>query len=470
MSGKKRTWLADRFAAGPIWRNLLARRVPRTPWYFGDGATLMLLLVVQVVTGALMSLTYSPDINAAYDSVVYLTNKQVLGWFIRGVHYWAAGMMVVVLLFHLFRHIALGGYKAPREGTWLIGVLLFFAVLFMSFSGYLLRWDERSITAVQVSLHMMHNVPWIGDQLVVVAQGGQGIGPATLTRIYGLHVVIVPLIIFALVGYHLYLVIQHGTVTPSEQEQDVATAEKQRELYARDANSKDKGETFYPATASSSGLMAFSFFALVVILTLTLGPAELLPEATLARSTYPVEEWWFAWYSGLIAYLPESIAPGFVVVFPLVVFLGLVLLPFIDRGPKRGIRNRPYAAAFVALAVIAILVLSSLRMRSAWTACPMDEPPPVPAGVVLSEEAEQGRQLFATHGCNSCHAVGGHGREVAVDLAALPKLLSHAELKAFIRRPPEGVAMPTYEHLPPDELERLAAFVLAAQTFPRVIE
>lgn len=470
MSGKKRAWLEDRFAAGPIWRNILARRVPRTPWYFGDGATLVLLLVVQVVTGALMSLTYSPDINSAYDSVVHLTTKQMLGWFIRGVHYWAAGMMVVVLLFHLFRHIVLGGYKAPREGTWLIGVLLLFAVLFMSFSGYLLRWDERSITAIQVSLHMLHNVPGIGDWLVVVAQGGQGIGPATLTRIYGLHVVIVPLIIFALVGYHLYLVIQHGTVTPSEQKQDVTTAEEQRKLYARDANSKERGENFYPETASSSGLMAFSFFALVVILTLTLGPAKLLPEATLARSTYPVEEWWFAWYSGLIAYLPESIAPGFVVVFPLVVFLGLVLLPFIDRGPKRGIRNRPFAAAFVALTVIAILVLSSLRIRSAWTAWPLDEPPPVPAGVVLSEEAEQGRQLFAAHGCNSCHAVGGHGRAVAVDLAALPNLLSHAELKAFIRQPPEGVAMPSYDHLPAAELERLAAFVLAAQTFPRVIE
>lgn len=452
---------------GPIRRNVLERRVPRSPWYFGDGATLTFLLVVLVVTGALMGMTYSPDVDSAHDSIVFLTHQQTLGWFIRGLHYWSAGLMVVMLFFHLFRQILIGGYKAPREGTWLIGVLLFFAVIFMSFSGYLLRWDERAVAAIQVALHMFYRVPLIGEWLVVLVQGGESIGPLTLTRLYGLHVIVVPLILLGLVGYHIYLVVHKGTTSLSEQETDVRTGDEQKRLYQRDAESDERGEDFYPETMANSGLMAFAFFALAVVLTLTLGPAEILPEANLDRLSEPMEEWWFWWYSGLIALLPNAVAPGFVLVFPLVVFLGLVLLPFLDRGPKRGMRRRPYAVIFVSCAVIALLVLSSLRRDSNWTAWPVAEPPPVPEGVTLSEESELGRQLVPKYGCNSCHAVGGHGRQVAVDLASLSRRMSRAELAEFIRNPPGDVAMPGYGHIPEDDLERLVDFVLAAQTFPR---
>ena len=459
-------WMMDRFGAGPVWRNVLRRRVARGKWYFGDGATLTVLLAILMLTGALMTLTYSSDVDSAHASVEYLTGTQVLGWFIRGLHYWSAGLMVVMLFFHLFRQILLGGYKAPREGTWLIGVLLFFAVLFMSFSGYLLRWDERSVAAIQVALHMFYNVPVIGEWLVVLVQGGREIGPLTLTRIYGLHVVIVPMLLLGLVAYHVYLVIDKGTTSPSEQEQDVHSAEEQRKLYHRDAESDDRGEYFYPETVGSSGLMAFAFVGLAIVLTLALGAPEILPEARPHVMSQPTEEWWFWWYSSLIALLPDFIAPGFVVVFPLVVFLALVLLPFLDRGPRRGMRRRPFAVTAVVLMVAALLVLSSMRRESKWTAWPLEDPPPLPPGVQLSEEAEAGRILFARNGCNSCHSVGGHGREVAIDLARLEPPRSREYLEAYIRQPPQGVAMPSYTHLPQEEIEHLAEYVLSAQTFP----
>ncbi len=465
--GLMKKWLSDRFATGPIWRNVLDRRVPETPWYYGDGSTLTLLFIVLVVTGALMGMTYSPNMDSAHASVVYLTEQQTLGWFIRGLHYWCAGFMVVMLVFHLFRQIMIGGYKAPREGTWLVGVLLFFAVIFMSFSGYLLRWDERSIAAVKVSLHMFYNIPVIGEWLVVLVQGGREMGPLTLTRLYGLHVIIVPLFIFALIGYHVYLVIHHGVTSVSEQEQDVVTATKQRKLYKRDAQSEERGENFLKETSRDSGIMASAVFILAMVLTITLGPAAILPEATLYSRAAPQEEWWFAWYSSLIALLPSSIAPAFVVVFPLMLFFGLVLLPVFDRGPKRGASRRPYATGFVVLSVIAILVLSSMRRESPWTAWPVEEAPPVPAGVTLSEEAERGRLLFTAYGCNSCHAVGGHGRQVAVDITEITRRMSHAELEAYIRQPPPGIAMPAYDDIPDADLDRLVDYVLAAQTFPR---
>ena len=465
--GAVKKWIADRFGAGPIWRNVLYRRVPKTPWYFGDGSTLTFLFVVQVITGALMGMTYSPAIDGAYESVVYISTQQRLGWFIRGLHYWCAGLMVVMLLFHFFRQVMLAGYKSPREGTWLIGVLLFFGVIFMSFSGYLLRWDERSITAIKVALHMFHNIPVIGEWLVEVIQGGSEMGPLTLTRIYGLHAVVVPLIISLLIGYHIYLVIHHGTVSVTEQKKDVETADEQRRVYKKDAHSGSRGEMFHPQTTRDSGIMSIAFVALAMILTVALGPAALMPEGIPGERSFPMEEWWFWWYSALIAFLPESIAPGFVVLFPLVLFFGMVLLPFIDRSPKRG--TRPWAVAFVSISVIAILALSALRTRSPWTGWPMEGPPVVPAGIELSEEAEEGRHLFSSYGCNSCHAVGGHGRQVAVDISEIRRM-SRAQLEEYIRQPPPGVGMPAYDHMPKDELDRVVDFVLAAQTFPLEIE
>jgi ubiquinol-cytochrome c reductase cytochrome b subunit len=467
MFQKPLRWLSDRFAARPIWVHALRRRVAKGEWYFGDGATLTLLLVVLIVTGALMTLTYSPDVDSAHQSVRYLTEQQTLGWFIRGLHYWSAGLMVVMLFFHLFRQILLGGYKAPREGTWLVGVLLFFAVIFMSYSGYVLRWDERSVHSLRVATHMFYNIPWIGEELVVFIQGGREIGSLTLTRFYGLHVVIVPGLILALVGYHLYLVIHHGTTSRSERREPTASADAQRARYRRDAESEEDGEFFYPDTAAKSGVTAYLFFALVVVLAIVFGASEIQDEPNLDQTSFPAEEWWFAWYSALIALLPRAIAPGFVVLFPIVLFFALVLLPFLDRGPNRGLRKRPIAVAFVSCAVIALLVLTSLRQRSDWTGWPMDEPPPVPEGITLTEEAEYGRQLFARHSCNSCHAVAGHGRRVAIDLALVGGQMARADLVSYIRQPPEGVAMPPFDHLPPEELDRLVDYVLVAQTFPR---
>ena len=462
-----RQWASDRFGLNVARQYLLERRVAKGAWYFGDGATLIFLFGVLVATGVVMSLTYSPSTEEAYESVRHITERQALGWFVRGLHYWSAGMMVVMVFFHLFRQILVGGYKAPREGTWLVGVFLFFSVLVMSFTGYILRWDERGIHALRVALHMFYHVPLIGERLVVFVQGGPEMGSASLTRVYAVHVVLVPLAMLLLVGYHMYLVMLHGVTSPTERRRPVATAEEQRRIYKEDAASEDRGEVFHPYTTTKSGAMAMTVFLAVVLLTLFVGPAPLMPEANLVERTSPAEEWWYWWYSGLIALLPAAIAPAFIVLFPIVVFVVLVALPFLDRTPFRGIGNRPVWVVVVVLLVLALLYLSDLRRRSPWTGWPDEAPPPVPAGVVLSEEAEAGRHLFVRHGCNTCHAVAGAGREVAVDLAAVRHRMSRDELQRYILHPPDDVAMPSYEgHVSDEDLAALVAFVLVAQTFP----
>jgi ubiquinol-cytochrome c reductase cytochrome b subunit len=457
-------WALDRFAVKPIEKSLMDRRVAKGAWYYGDGAALFLLFNVLLFTGAFLSLSYNPSMEGAYPSVRYITDNQTLGWFVRGLHYWSAGLMVVMLVFHLFRQILAGGYKSPREGTWLIGVLLFFAVIATSLLGYVLRWDERAIYGLRVALNLLYRVPLIGESLVLVVQGGPHIGSQTLPRIYAVHVIFVPLLLLALIGYHMYLVVMHGITGPTERTRPVASSEEQRRLYKADALSEERGETFFPYTAAKSGAMAGVVFLVVLVLTLVLGPGRLYPEANLVEPSFPVEEWWWSWYSALAALLPPRLATAFYLGFPVVLFLFLVALPFLDRSPRRGLRNRPVAVVFVSICVIAILSLSSLRARSPWTAFPRAEPPPVPDGVVLSPQAEQGRHLFAQFGCNSCHPIDGHGAQFARDLAATRNVLSHAEFRRYILDPPEAIAMPSYAgRLTDEELNRIVDFLMHVQ-------
>jgi ubiquinol-cytochrome c reductase cytochrome b subunit len=460
--------VVDRFALEQVRETALYRSVPKSPWYYGDGASLLLLFLVLVVTGALLGLTYSPAPENAHASVEYLTHQTRLGGFLRALHYWSAGLMVVVLYFHLFRQILLAGYKSPREGTWLTGVVLFALVISTSFIGYLLRWDQRAIYGVKVALEHLRLVPMIGDALVRLAQGGDELGPKTLSRIYALHVIILPLTIFGVVAFHLFLVVVHGVTTRSERKQPVHGAEHQRALYEAEAESPEHGEVFHPTTTSRSGLFALTVFALVVVLAISAGAPQLMPAAELVGASEPAEEWWFWWYSALIALLPPKVAPFVQLLLPLLFLLGLLALPFLDKSPHRGARGRPVWVAVVVLVVLSLLVLSDLRRRSPWTASLNAPPPAVPQELFLTDEAEHGRVLFSELGCTSCHAIAGQGPQIASDLGNLKRLHSPDELRRYILQPPEGVAMPGYRgRLSEEQLTQLVSFVLAAQTLRR---
>jgi mono/diheme cytochrome c family protein len=262
----------------------------------------------------------------------------------------------------------------------------------------------------------------------------------------------------------------HGITSRLEKERDIDTVLQQKELYHQQADSETDGEIFYPETMAKSGAMSLVVFAIVLAFTLLVGPARLYDEANLTNYSFPVEEWWFWWYSALIAMLPSWLAPAFVVLFPLLLLLAMLALPFVDRGPKRGMRRRPLAVAIVAFCVMSLLGLSALRLRSGWTGWPSPVLPPVPEGVILSERAEQGRQLFASFGCNTCHSIGATGRTVAIDLAMVETPKSRQEYRRYILRPPLEIAMPPYEgRITEDELDALLDYVHAAQNFPRQI-
>jgi ubiquinol-cytochrome c reductase cytochrome b subunit len=322
---------------------------------------------------------------------------------------------------------------------------------------------------MRVALQIFGRLPWIGDEVVVLIQGDSQPGGRLLTRIFAIHVIVVPVLLLLFVAWHLYLVILHGVTSNGERKYLTHTTEQQRRRYQEQAHHEEKGETFYPDTVIQSGIMGMIVLAIAVVLVFVTGPGALMPEANLVDRSFPAEEWWWWWFSGLMGLLPASVASWFVVVFPLLVVLGLVALPLCDRRPERGMRKRPGVVVAVCLVIVAFVALSGLRLRSPWTGWPQAEPPELPPGYELNADAERGRQLFAQHGCTSCHSVAGAGgREVAIDLARLPAPRSHVDLVRYISQPPPDVAMPAYAGwATEEEMARLADYVLVAQTFPR---
>jgi ubiquinol-cytochrome c reductase cytochrome b subunit len=325
---------------------------------------------------------------------------------------------------------------------------------------------------LRVALAVLERVPLVGGDLVLLLQGGPEITTLTLTRVFALHVLVVPLVMTFIVAWHVYLVVLHGTTTLAEREEPIETVEEQREIYQAEAEHPTHGDVFFPSAVLKMSPWTLMAGSLAVVLTLTRGPQTLLPQTDLAAPSEPAEEWWFAWYSALIALLPPAAAPIFQVLFPVVLFLFLLALPFVDRSPHRGWRKRPLATTSTVLLVTGITLLSGLRIQSAWTGRPTNEPPLLPHGVELSDEAEHGRMMFTKYGCTSCHSVAGSGTsEVGTDLAQIRHVYSKAELRQYILQPPAGVAMPGYAgRIPDNDLDAVVAFVLAAQTFPRTQE
>ena len=187
------------------------------------------------------------------------------------------------------------------------------------------------------------------------------------------------------VGFHLYLIVLRGTITVEERQRPVASAEEQKEIYKRESHSREGGERFFPHTMLKIGGMASVVFGAALLLTLTIGPRNLMPPGNLTEQSLPAEEWWFWWLSGLIALLPSKVAPWFIVLFPLLVFGGLFLLPFVDRSPFRGARQRPLWTAAVVAVIVALLGLTASSPELAiYGLAAIRTLPAIPAGIVLA--------------------------------------------------------------------------------------
>jgi quinol-cytochrome oxidoreductase complex cytochrome b subunit len=174
----------------------------------------MFAFLNQAVTGVFLAMYYRPSANEAYESTRYLTNEVFLGEFVRGMHKWGSTVMVILVFLHMGRTFFFGAYKYPRELNWVIGVVLLILTLVMSFTGYLLPFDQRSYWATIVGVNINGTGPLVGPYLSDFLMGGPDFNDTTLSRFYAIHMLLVPGAIAALIGAHLYLVAKLGTTAP----------------------------------------------------------------------------------------------------------------------------------------------------------------------------------------------------------------------------------------------------------------
>jgi len=208
-------WLDERTGASPLLRGMLYRKVPKgTSWFYTLGSATMFAFVSQAVTGVFLAMYYEPDPSRAYESASHITNEVFLGELVRGMHKWGSTVMILLIFLHLARTFVFGAYKYPRELNWLIGVVLLVLTLAMGFTGYLLPFDQRSFWATVVGVNINASAPLLGPYIADFLRGGAELGTTTLSRFYALHMLLIPGLLVALIGAHLYLVAKLGTTAP----------------------------------------------------------------------------------------------------------------------------------------------------------------------------------------------------------------------------------------------------------------
>jgi len=219
MASRLGNWLDERTGWRGNWTAVFLRKIPKVNWAYTLGSATLFTLIIQVVTGILLTLYYVPEPQQAYASVTYITNEVPFGWMIRGLHHWGASAMVLLAVLHMVRVIIYGAYKYPREVTWITGVFLLLLTFAFGFTGYLLPWDQRAYWATVVGTRIAEVVPVIGGSIKDVLLGGPEISGLTLSRFFGAHVWVLPSVLFLLVGIHLYLVIRNGISTPPKRDE-----------------------------------------------------------------------------------------------------------------------------------------------------------------------------------------------------------------------------------------------------------
>ena len=322
-------WLDDRLGWSTLRDFLSHKTVPMhrySVFYYLGGMTLFFFLV-QVCTGVLLMLYYRPSADEAFESIELLVTTVPFGWLVRSIHAWSANLMVFFAVLHMVSVYFLKSYRAPRELTWMSGVLLLFLILAFGFSGYLLPWNQLSFFATKVGTDIAGVVPVVGEWMLRFLRGGDRVTSATLSRFYGWHVAILPAITTVLLLLHLVLVQTKGMSVPPGAEEEARRRPPMK---------------FFPhfALRDLSGWI----FALGVLAALAaMLPWELGEKADAFAPAYADirPEWYYVFMFQTLKFVPGGEIMGVeyeavpILLFSLAGAL-LLFVPFLDRGRSRG--------------------------------------------------------------------------------------------------------------------------------------
>lgn len=450
-------WFDDRSGFSALVKPIADHPVPRgARWSYVFGSATLFAFLVQVVTGIALATAYVTSTGDAYDSLQFITHQAPLGYLLRGMHFYGASAMMLMVGLHMIQVFLIGAYKFPRELNWLTGVVLLLVTTALSFTGQLLRWDDNAIWSIFVAASQASRVPVIGGEVARFIIAGNTIGGATLSRFFAFHVFFIPAAIFLVVGIHLTMVLYHGISEPPKAGRPV-DPKTYRAWYH--GYLKREGVPFWPDAAWRDVLFGVGMVIVIMLLAWLLGPPELgRPPDPSAIETYPRPDWYFLWFFAALALLPAGIEDYVILIAPLLIGAALILLPLAFGRGERSPRRRPWSVAIVLLIGITIGTLWLIGERAPWS--PNFGAQALSPQIVGSADAQvqRGAVLFNSKGCLYCHAVAGQGGQRGPSLTGVGDRLPPEQLAITVLNGRPN--MPAYAGaLTPAEVNDLIAFL-----------
>lgn len=272
--GKLRDWTNERTGYRSLLHALLLLNFPVSRgarWRYVWGGSLALMLLVELITGTLLMTVYSPSEAAAWGSVQYLETQVSWGWFVRGIHHYTSHMLLIVLLIHTLLVILTAGYRKPKEFTYWSGLILGGITVAMAISGNPLPWDQKGYWAYQIETGIIGTMPLIGSTLRTLLVGGSEFGNLTLTRLYTLHVVVLPVLAVLLLMIHIALMRREKLLAnKSTQSTELPIVKATEQVIPGACNTSDL-EPYWPYQTTRN-LMMFGVLMGLVILQITVYP------------------------------------------------------------------------------------------------------------------------------------------------------------------------------------------------------
>lgn len=453
---KAARWIDDRSGLTEMLRPLLEHPVPPgSKWAYVFGSATLFCFILQVATGIGLSLLYQPSSSEAFQSLQYITHRATMGRTLRGIHYFGASGMIIMVGIHMIRVYITAAYKFPREMSWVSGVVLLLLTVSMGFTGQLLRWDDTGVWSAVVAAEQLGRIPLIGKFIARLLLGGDTIGGQSLSRFYAYHVFLFPALIFIFVGFHLWLVMRNGISEPPKVGH-LIDPRTYRQWYKNML--RNSGVPFWPYAAWRDALFGSLTIIAIVVLAVLIGPPELTkpPDPSIIY-TSPRPDWYLLWVYALFALMPAQIESYAMFFGPLLVFFLLFALPFFSNKGERSPIKRPWAVAGTVAVLVIVISLLVAGYKATWS--PHFKANDLQASVPpIDTIAATGLILFQQKACFYCHQINGQGGHVGPDLTHVANRLSEQHMIIRIVNGAEN--MPAYgASLNHDELTKIVAFL-----------